>query len=283
MPELVSWLGNASYGVAGVRIEATIPITFSPTDISGLQLWMEANDASVVNANAFGTVVSWQNKGDLSGTFDLSGVADVRYGFNTVNGLNVVTFEGLSYMTSSYTMGFPDRSVFMVARRNVLDASGIILYLGTDVSGMEMGAAQDLSGNFDYVLAKNPIFVPTLVFNTATDTTGSPELLTFTCSATDISGNYAGLNGAEQPLTVSTFAEFDLSSNILYFLGNRTLVSGNPIEFTNNYDLCEMLIYDTALPADLRTTVEGYLLQKWGIPPAPQPAPPAPPLEPGTP
>jgi hypothetical protein len=287
MPELVSWLGNASYGVAGDRSIQTIPITFRPTDISGLQMWLDASDPTSVNANPFGTVDSWFNKGDLSGNFDLSGTADVRYGFNRVNGLNVVTFQGQSYMIGNYAFTFQDRSVFMVDRRNTLDPSGVIVYLGSSlVDGMEMASAQDISGNFDYVLAQNPGTIPNLAFNTPINTLGFPELLTYQNSEFDLSGNYAGLNGVEQTLTVSLLAAYDTDiSGMTYFLGNRYIdISSNPVTLENDYDLCEFLIYDSVLAPNLRTTVEDYLTVKWGVtviaPPIPPPPPPPAPFTP---
>jgi hypothetical protein len=277
MPELVSWLGNASYGVAGPRSVRVTPLTaFIPSDISGLQMWLDANDPSTVNSNPFGTVESWHNKGDLSGNFDLSGGgADIRYGFNSVNGLEVVTFTGDAYMTGTFALNFQDRSIFIVSRRNTnIDPSGnVFTWLTSDTTdGMETGISQ--SGvNFTYLVATHPGFSVELGFTTKTDTTGYAELATFQNSSTDLSGNYAALNSDEQTLVVSNLAAYETAS-IQYYLGNYFGGSSLP----NDYDLCELILYDSVLTSDQRDAVEEYLTLKWGIvaPPPPPPVPPTP-------
>ena len=102
-----SWFGKSTIPTLRYNralLPGVLPPIFSPTDISGLQGWLDANDANTVNANEFGTVLSWQNKGDLSGQFDLSGGADVTTGTNTVNNLNVVTFTPNSFMTGTFPL-----------------------------------------------------------------------------------------------------------------------------------------------------------------------------------
>lgn len=267
MSQIVSWLGNAEYGVAGNRLRAPLPIVFRPTDISGCQIWMDANDADAVNANEFGTVVSWHNKGDLSGNFDLSGVADVRYGDNTVNGLNVVTFNGDAYMTSTYALNFQARSMFVVSRRNTDISGGVFTWLTSDTAGgLESGISQS-GGTFSYLIAKHPGFAVELEFDTTTDTKGYAELASFVNSATDVSGNYLGLNGVAQTAVVNNLASGYNTGSIGYYLGNYFGGSTLP----NDYDMCELIMYDSALDATQIAQVEEYLIAKWAVvnPPPP--------------
>lgn len=272
---IVSWLGYGldAYGTAGTRLGAVNPVSFRPTDISGLQVWMDGNDANAVNFNEFGTTLSWFNKGDLSGNFDLSGTADVRYGENFVNNLNVVTFTNNSFMTASYALNFQDRSLFVVSRRNAnIDVSGgigIFTWLTSDISGgIETGIVYDLSANnFQYIVSKHPGFAVELDFQTSTDTTGYAELATFVNSSTDLSANYVALNGLTQTAIVNNLASGYNTSNITYYLGNY--FGGSTL--ANNYDLCELIMYDTALNTTQIGLVEEYLTAKWAItnPPTP--------------
>lgn len=266
MSEIISWLGNASYGVAGTRVRADNPVVFRPTDISGLQVWLDGNDASSVNFNEFGTCLSWFNKGDLSGNFDLSGTADIRYGDNFVNGLNVVTFNADAFMTATYAMNFQDRSIFIVSRRNQDISGGTFTWLTTDTAnGIETGISQS-GATFSYLVAKHPGFSVELDFDTTTDTTNYAELATFINSSTDLSGNYGGLNGTSQTLFTSNLATFNTSS-ILYYLGNYFGGSTLP----NDYDMCELIIYDSVLTEAQRLAVEEYLIAKWAITTPPPP------------
>jgi hypothetical protein len=236
-------------------------------------MWLDANDSSSVTANSFGTVESWFNKGDLSGNFDLSGTADVRYDLNRVNGLNVVTFQGDGYMTGNYAMNFNDRSIFIVSRRNqAIDPSGnFFSWLTCETSnGMESGIIQSNS-DYTYILSRHPGFSPEIGFTTTMDTTGVAELVTFQNSSTDLSGNYTALYGESQTLVVSALASYN-QSNILYALGNY----GNGVSIPNDYDMCEFILYDSVLTPELRTTVEDYLTLKWALVAPPVPVPPVP-------
>jgi hypothetical protein len=267
MSQIVSWLGNAEYGVSGLRFRETNSVVFRPTDISGLQMWLDANDGFAVNANEFGTVLSWENKGDLSGVFDLSGTADVRYGDNFINGLNVVTFNADAYMLGSYAMNFQDRSMFFVSRRNQDISGGTFTWLTSDTAGGLESGISESSGVYSYLIAKHPGFSVQLDFDTTTNTTGYAELATFINSSTDISNNYVALNGTSQSIVVNNLASGYNTSLINYYLGNYFGGSTLP----NDYDLCELIIYDNVLTTDQRATVEGYLIKKWAItnPPTP--------------
>ena len=278
MSEYVSWLGTGNiYGSAGTRVQEGAPDTFRPIDISGCVFWLDGNDTSAVNANPFGEVESWFNKGDLSGNFDISGSAAVRYGDNTINGLNVVSFSGDAYMTSTFTLNFQDRSMFVVSRRNQpIDPSGNIhTWLTADTTdGQETGILEDVSGGtFQYILSKHPGFAVELDFETSTNTTGYAELATFVNSSTDVSGNYVSLNGIQQSTIVSNLASNYNTSNIPYYLGN--FFGSNTLP--NNFDMAELVLYNNALNLSSINRVERYLINKWAIADPPAPAPPVPP------
>lgn len=269
MSELISWLGNASYGVAGTRLREANPIVFRPNDISGLQIWMDANDRDTVNANPFGTVESWHNKGDLSGNFDLSGGgADIQYGLNNVNGLEVVTFTANSFMQGTFTMNFQDRSMFFVSRRAIDVSGGTLTWLTSDTAGgVETGIVKS-GPTYYYLLSQHPGFAIQLGFQTTTNTTGSAELVSFTNSSTDLSGNTAGFYSVNQALIASNLASGYNTSAIPYFLGNYFGGSALP----NEYDMCEVIVYDSVLTPTQVDQVEEYLTVKWGlVAPAPPP------------
>lgn len=279
---VISWLGNAEYGVAGTRLQEGNPVVFRPPDISGLQVWLDANNGSAVYANGFGTVESWFNQGDLSGNFDLSGTADVRYGDNRVNGLNVVTFNANAFMTGTFAMNFQPRSLFIVSRRNTpIDTSGgigLFTWLTGDVSGaIETGILYDVSANnFQYIVSKHPGFSVELDFLTSTDTTGYSELATFVNSSTDLSANYVALNGVAQTPIYQALASGYYTGAASYFIGNY--FGGQTL--ANDYDLCEVVMYDSALDATQIALVEEYLISKWAVTSPPAPIPPIAPFTP---
>lgn len=272
MSEVISWLGNASYGVAGNRLRADNPFVFRPTDISGLQVWLDANDADSVNFTPFGLVESWHNKGDLSGNFDLSGNLGVRYGDYKVNGLEVVSFDPGAYMLGTFTMNFQDRSIFIVSRRRSDISGGIFTWLTSDTTGgLETGISFDGS-IYTYLLARHPVFGIKLSFDTILNTTGSSELVCFINSSTDLSNNYVALDGTQQTLTANNLASGYNTSSIPYYLGN--FFGGTALP--NDYDMCEILMYDNVLSETDIRRVQDYLVGKWAIvePPPPPITPP---------
>jgi hypothetical protein len=251
-------------------LREALPVVFRPTDISGLQIWMDSDDPSTITTTPFGLVEKWANKGDLSGNFDLSGatgISGVLYGFFNVNGLEVVTFNPQGYMVGNFALNFQDRSVFIVSRRRTDISGGVFTWLTSDTAdGMETGISQS-GANFTYLVATHPGFSVELGFTTTTDTTGYAELATFVNSSTDLSGNYAGLNSVEQTLIVSNLAAYETAS-IPYYLGNY--FGGSALG--NDYDLCEVIIYKGALDSTQIAQVEEYLISKWAItPPPPKP------------
>jgi hypothetical protein len=268
-----SWFGKSTVPALHYNrsvLPGALPFPFSPTDISGLQGWLDANDQDTVNANEFNTVLSWHNKGDLSGNFDLSGNGDVEYGVNTVNNLNVVTFNPDSFMTGTFALNFQDRSIFIVSRRNFDVSGGVFGFFTSDVSGGTETGIVKAGSDYTYLLATHPGSFVELGFTTTINTTGYPELVSMTNSSTDVSGNSMRLNTIAQTLIVDNLADFNTGS-IPYFIGNY--VNGSPVP--NNYDLCELLIYDSVLTSKQQENVEDYLVRKWGIenPPAPPFAP----------
>lgn len=266
-----SWFGKSTVPALHYNrsvLSGVVPPSFLPTDISGLQGWLDANDPTTITVNEFNTVLLWQNKGDLSGNFDISGNADVEYGVNTVNGLNVVTFNPFSFMSGTFPLDFQDRSIFIVTRRSVdVDVSaGFLAFWTSDVSGGMETAVAKSGGDYTYLLAKHPGAGVEVAFTTTINTTGGAELLTFINSSTDLSGNYAGLNGIQQTLVFGALANYNTSS-IPYFLGNYA----NGETQDNTYDMCEVCLYNRVLTVNERIEVEAYLQRKWRVkvPPVP--------------
>lgn len=273
MSEIISWLGNASYGVAGRRVKEDNPVVFRPTDISGLQIWLDANDSDSVNFTPFGLVESWHNKGDLSGNFDLSGNLGVRYGDYKINGLEVVSFDPGAFLVGTFAMNFQDRSVFIVTRRRSDISGGVFTWLTSDTNGgIETGISQTGSV-FTYLLAKHPVFSVQVTYDTTVNTKNYTELATFINSSTDLSGNFGGLNGVSQTLGSSSLASGYNTGSINYYLGN--FFGGSALG--NDYDMCEVIIYDNVVTEEQRLAVEEYLISKWAIV-----DPPPPPFDPSS-
>lgn len=264
-----SWLGNNSFGGSGVRLRDQEPLIFRPTDISGCAMWFDANNNDAVVYNDLLEVSSWSNQGYVGGQFDLSGASIIRYGQTTINGLNVVSFDENSYMAGQFALNFQGRSLFLVTRENSLPEGVPNPYITSDTTnGME--TFSQVNGTSIYFIGKHPSPIPEFAFETTTNYTGTPSILEF-INGTDISNNWAGINGTRYPAIYDAPASGYNTSNITYFIGGY--YSGSVIPSAQ--DWCEMILYDFDLSEPQRIEVEKYLRTKWNIQ-EPPPAPPAP-------
>lgn len=262
----VSWLGNASFGSSGIRYRDQEPLVFKPTDISGCLLWLDANNNDVVQYNDLLQVSSWSNQGTLGGQFDLSGAGQVSYGNTAPNGLHTVTFESEGFMSGVLNIPSQSRSVFYVVKPNTLAAFTPVFT--SDTTGHQE-IVFDLSGTWTTYMAQHGSPFPEIAFETSTDYTGYPYI-TSLITSTDLSDNWSGYNGTYTAPIYQSAAAFSLGS-ATYFLGNY--LSGSPVQA--NFELCELIIYEGALPDSLRIEVEKYLRIKWAIVDPPPPPPPA--------
>ncbi len=70
------------------------PAAFVPSDISGLLLWLKANDAATIHAT--GTDLdSWDNKGTGGGSATGTSTSRPKTGTRTINGKNAIDFDGI--------------------------------------------------------------------------------------------------------------------------------------------------------------------------------------------
>ena len=264
----LSWQGSSGFGSSGIRVRDQEPVVFKPTDISGCVMWLDANDNDTVNYNDLLQVTSWENKGTLGGQFDLSG-GIIGYGQATQNGLNTVSFNSNAFMSGQFQFDFQNRSLFIVTRETGVPSGIPSPWITCDTNGgMESFSQHD--GTTVYYIGKHNVVFPELAAESATDYTDYAALFSFV-NASDLSDNYVGVNRTPITITYNNIASGYNTNLITYFLGD--FVNGTSVG--NSQDMCEVILYNTALSAPERENVEVYLMTKWAIvePPAPPPPP----------
>ena len=190
----LSWLGCSAFGANGVRLRDQEPNLFVPTDISGCQVWMDANDNFSVNYNDLKIVSSWTNKGLIANKFDASGLGVVLYGDKQQNGLNTVSFQEYGYLLSTFSMNFQARSVFIVCRPNSFPSNTAVPIYSSDISNcQETFFSRDTSGNWLYFIGKHPSPFPEIAMETLVNYTGYTNMSEFIVG-TDLSNNWCGIN-----------------------------------------------------------------------------------------
>jgi len=260
----------------------TWPVAFvNPSSIAGLQLWLDASDATTLfDATSGGSLVAadggvarWEDKSG-NARHATQGTSANRPARKTAiqNGYDVLRADGISdFMQTPAFSSNLVRSVFVVAiSRETPQADTYAVLLGqvdnllgeTDADPWLIGTTDAGTGSqFDRLRglirnAANNDFIQNFV-NTAF-ATGTPFLASYLNSGTGVfrfgtsfvTFPTAGLHATfTKDLTIFSQANDDATGSTNFWKG----------------DIAEIIIYNSALSDADRTSVENYLAAKWGI------------------
>ena len=257
--------------------------TFAPSDITGLQLWLDASDdqtlydattgGSLVAAD--GSVARWEDKSgnDYHMTQATAGSRPARK-TAIQGGLDVLRFDGsvdfMSVPSSTATFKFfhaAQATIFVVfSTSNTINAAQI---LGNRTSGADIGA---YIRHFNATDQKSILHVATdgivdYVFNASASSffdINSFRVLSLVSDVTASASSRSRLrvNGgsAEANNTDGSTASQSNASRNLSICANH---DGSGLVLAA--DICEIIIYNSALSDTDREAVEDYLIAKWSI------------------
>lgn len=255
---------------SNLPLQAT-PIPFNPLDISGCALWLDASDTSTVDVNGdlsgvnVNRVMKWFDKANPSNqnywTHDGDPATSGLYNTHKVNQRNVIYFPPTCYMDhedGGVSYAFKDRSFFAAikCRSSLMDASAtsVTIFNGVDASGMTLGIFPDIS-NTSFLYRMGQTGGSALIEYDVSETILNRRMiLAFVNNSTDLSGNAGIFDITSETLTTSGLADYN-TNKMQYELNNR-LDGGSQ-------DICELIMYDTALSEADRNRVINYLGDKW--------------------
>ena len=250
----------------GFKRAGTWPTAFvNPTNLTGLQLWLDASDASTLyDATTGGSLVAvdgaiarWEDKSGNArhATQATSGNRPTRK-TSVLNGRDAILFDGsddgLAVPNTFGQWGTGNWSMFMAVRT------------GTSVTSKYL---------FSSVVLVNSLFIWSVGDDIRVRTAGgssqtlSPNLSAATSTGviTSVIRNgtaFTGRIGASSntATTSSNGLSFD-GATVEIGIYNEPGFRGLPW----NGHICEVIAYDSALSDTNRTIVENYLKSKWGI------------------
>ena len=266
-------LGNI---VAGTFSAGVAPVPFTPTDISGLKLWLDAADTSTISVSG-SQVTQWDDKSGNNYDFNQTTAGNRPLsGTRTINSKNVIDFDGsddrLITMNAKSVWTFMHSSNVTFFWAGVIDGSqdryimadaigsgayrGYTVGTGTDnliynliSSGSTAGASGEVSNSR-----------PTTTYNTSptyftikTEPAASAANRAFTAMK---NGSFEGNN--TRTATASTGDSIEVMA-----LGSVQFAGTFQPSF--NGAMGEILIYDSILSAGDITKVQDYLAAKWAI------------------
>jgi hypothetical protein len=221
---------------------------FSPRDIAGCILWLDAADTSVFNGGSTWTDKSGTGNHAVNGTPGTTAMPTVT---TWSTGTNAARFDAASKSSMKTTNNIPNLNVtyFIVARVNDTTVERRIMI--NDVDGQRQFNA---TANF-----------PSTVFAYGSGSAAQVNILSvaqsqaFQICLTVASGS-TGFNGYGNGTLAGTTATFTSSPSKHYFSGDSGAAGG----FLSG-DIAEILIYNTVLSTAQRQQVEGYLAWKWNL------------------
>lgn len=230
---------------------------FSPDDIPGLSLWLDATDSTTVTRTG-SNVTAWEDKSGLQNRAVSRGGSPV-YTSSGINGRPAVTFSNAPSMTGNLSITGTTVTGFLVVQGSQSGSGrGDQRILSCAASGQAdwNSTARFLvgiqgGGNIvRYNRANTYIPQTTIVI-------GSPVLLSWLSDGTS---NFIWEDGAPGDVAASV-ANGDAFSITNYALGNQYTATTE----TYNGLIGEVLVYTTPLSTAQRQQVEGYLGRKWGF------------------
>lgn len=243
-----------------IRLEAVPDLSrfgsvFSPSDISGLQLWLDADDSNTITLNSTNgsTVSQWDDKsGNNYHVSQSDDSSQPTYVESVLNSKNIVRFDGADKLINGSATpagGSTNRTVFVVFNRtSPLNDIGYPLTLGISSStGQTFGISQEIA-----VRTGNS----SRVFTTAVDSTHA--IVTVALNGTSTTDLSARKNGSTLCVDSTSQSILNTASGII--LGQNTANSG-----PHYGDVAEIIVYDSALSTSDIQSVESYLASKWGI------------------
>jgi hypothetical protein len=226
---------------------ATLP--FSPRNISGLQLWLDAADSSTVTGTT--SVTQWRDK---SGNDRHLGV-----GSGTTSYSSSAIVLNSSYMFVNSPVNLTNVTVFIVSKstgvtnQTILGAKPNTDYVYNSVDGFGFYNDPPTGRIRFYGQGDDP---RQSIFFTDTSIT---KLYTFQSTGTTVSG---WLNGTSQSGGTLTTTR---TSTAQGFAIGAEWGGSSYVNIWVTASIYEILVYNTALTTSQRQQVEGYLAQKWGL------------------
>lgn len=221
---------------------------FSPKQIAGLQLWLDAADSSTITTDT--GVSEWRDKSATGSKWaQTTGNNQPATGTQTINGKNVLVFDGSNDNLSATTplsTSMP-LSFFLVQRIVATRTYGMSYTSGT-VAGTFDIRQNDNTGGLNIVANSGTVYTE------STNRTGLNDIISYIVPASSTSTLFR--NGASLQQSFSTFKPILTGT---HYIGRRS--DG----YYANVWIAEIIAYSTELTTLQRQAVESYLAKKWGI------------------
>jgi hypothetical protein len=240
------------------KLYSALTPVFTPVQISGCSLWLDAADTTTMSFSSGSNVSQWNDKSGNGNNF--TGVSNPQSGTATINGLNAIdvfTNSNAYFSNASISFSTPF-SIFGVGIVKGILAVETQAFLGSATDAFLTIQFQFGNPQLNAWPRNAPLtgFAYNSGYTTLSTISNANVLLGMTVTAGSLPGLF--LNGSQLSL-------FESSNAGSYTItGLQIARRATQANYWNGH-IGEVLIYSGVLPTSQRQAVEGYLANKWGL------------------
>ena len=242
---------------------------FIPSLLSGGVFWLESSDTSPANINSSsGSVSGWTDKfGNGNDAIQLSGGDQPQTGLNTINGKNVITFQGdPQYLEIPYdaSIDFRYAGTFFIVFRNTLTNLNTRVFCRINNQDNPSITFNSLSsGSVSFGIQQNissPTNSSNVDFGTTTANTPTISAMGFELQTQDTilgKNNNNAIVSADASGTAETIRDMGVIR-----------IGAQKTSTTNRFligDIGEFIAYDRLLSTSEINAIVSYLNNKWSV------------------
>jgi len=242
-----------------VSIATIAAQAFSPNKLASLELWLDATEPSTIIESG-GFVSEWKDRSKQGNhALQTTGVSQPVTGVNTINGKNVIAFDGVNDQLIVPRVVDTDWTIIVVYRPLVAGGGSNQWYFGDGLFDMEVGGS---TGDFglsvgsdadllagigapDTTIVKQTVGIDTNYVGVFTREASSGDIKLYVNGSAPVTGNAA----TSQRTAANRITIGSIQTDTRYF---------------NGY-IAEIIAYSQVLSDFDRNQVENYLANRWRI------------------
>lgn len=256
-------------GISPTRSMAPAAPAFTPASISGLQLWLDASDASTLFTDSAGTtavtadgdpVGCWSDKsGNNNHVVQSDPTLKPSLRTNIQNGKNVVRGDGVNDYIASSTGGADSSFTLFCVTISRLDGTAFSPFSVGELALRKARILNKTSGNNIQFSTTGSSLYDCIVNSALSWLSGTPIIA-------QMKNNAGLISLAKNNGTFSTGVapiNFYGQGLLAYSSGVIRVMRGNTASY--NGDICELLYYTAALSDADKAGIVAYLNAKWSV------------------
>lgn len=231
---------------------------FVPTEVTGLEIWLDASDDTYLYTGSSNQVAVWQDKVNDYAFSQLTAGLQPTFETGVQNGYGALKFDGGDRLTNTSLDTQDETGSYFIVAKTLTTGNQTIYTRGTNAKTLFLGAGVG-AGNDDFTA----LFGDGTSWNTSsvalspTRTLGNDfRVLGVVNSGTDDTSGCQPTHDGEELNTVNGYHTSFTDINIGGY--------SNGTYGWNGY-ICEILKYSVAVSSTDRKKIEGWLAWKWGI------------------